>query len=59
MSRFGKVLKDKGVSQVQLAEKAGVTKGTVCALVQKGIRNINTAKKYAVHLGVGWMEIVD
>ena len=59
MSKLGKIMKANGISQVQLARSMGVTKGTVNIMVKNGIKNIDTAKKYASYLGVEWPEIVD
>ena len=59
MNKLQKILKEKGVSQVQLAETVGVTKATVNFAVKKGIKNINNAKKYAAALGVEWQDLID
>ena len=59
MNRLEKILKEKGVSQVQLAETVGVTKATVNFLCKNGIKNISTAKKYAAALDIEWQELID
>ena len=59
MSKLGKVLKEKGIPQVQLVRSIGVTKGTISIMVQKGIKNIATAKRYAAAIGCNWTELVD
>lgn len=59
MNRLEKILKEKHISQVQLAETVGVTKATVNFLCKNGIKNIATAKKYATALGVDWQELID
>ena len=59
MNKLQKILKKRGISQVQLAENAGVTKATVNFLIKHGIKKISTAKKYAAALGVDWQELID
>ena len=59
MSKLGKVMKAKGISQAELARSMGFSRVTVGDQVKRGIRNIATAKKYASYLGVEWTEIVD
>ena len=59
MKKLQRILKGKGVSQVQLAETVGVTKANICFFVHTGIKKISTAKKYAAALGVEWQELID
>ncbi|MBR2509596.1 MAG: helix-turn-helix transcriptional regulator [Lentisphaeria bacterium] len=58
MSKLKAILKEKGISQVQVANALGVTKGAVNAHVKNGIRNIEVAKRYAAILDVSWMKLI-
>ena len=59
MSKLGKVMKEKGISQAQLARIMGFNRVTVGDQVKKGFKKIETAKKYAAALGVDWQDLID
>ena len=51
--------KNAGLCLRELAEKLNITAQTVQQQEKRGIRSINTARRYAAALGCDWRDLLD
>ena len=59
MTQLKKIRIARGLKACILAKRLNITRQCVCIAEKKGIRNVNTAKRYAAALGCDWRELLD
>lgn len=59
MSNLKRIRKEKRFLLREIAAHVGVTEQTVQQMESKGVKKIDTAKRYAAALGVSWQDIIE
>ena len=59
MSALGEMIRSRNVKQANLANELKISKSAVSLQVKNGIKNITTARKYAIIIGCNPLLLLD
>ena len=59
MTKLKKVMKDRGLKQVDVARRLNISRQCVCLAEKKGIRNVAAALRYAAALGCQAIDLIE